>query len=301
MDLSVVVPTLNGREQLAETLDSVSANAPDAEVIVVNGPSTDGTTGMVREREDVDVLVEIADRSVNAARNAGIDYATGDAIVLLNQGLSLTSTWLDALTSGFQRAPVVTGPTHRPVRAGKTTEDAETRTISRRSVTYVNPGNLAVTRKLIDDLDGFDEYLAVGGARDLSHRIAGKDRDVTFERRMGVEAVVGTDGGNPAEDWGWKYRSLAYRLAKNYGARPSIVGRIGRHAVSDASETFRDILDGERRPSTWLGSGRDVVVGATVGFKDGLVARARDRTDRRNPHGRSVNRDRVVADYDARE
>ncbi|WP_181685680.1 glycosyltransferase family 2 protein [Halorhabdus salina] len=300
MDLSVVVPTLNGREQLAATLESLSANAPDAEVIVVNGPSTDGTTGMVRERDDVDSLVEIADRSVNAARNVGIEYASGDAIILLNQGLSLTGSWLDALESGFQRAPVVTGPTHRPVRAGKTTEDAETRTISGRSITYVNPGNLAVTRKLIDDLDGFDEYLAVGGARDLSHRIAGMDRDVTFERRMAVEELVGADGGSPDADWGWKYRSLAYRLAKNYGARPSIVGRLGRHAVGDALDTFRDLLDGERRASAWLGSGRDVLVGVATGFKDGLVARARDRTPRRNPHGRSVNRNRVVADYDAR-
>ncbi|QGN06309.1 glycosyltransferase [Halorhabdus sp. CBA1104] len=300
MDLSVVVPTLNGREQLAATLDSLSANAPDAEVIVVNGPSTDGTTGMVRQRDDVDVLVEIADRSVNAARNAGIEYASGDAITLLNQGLSLTDSWLDALESGFQRAPVVTGPTHRPVRAGKTTEDAETRTICGRSITYVNPGNLAVTRKLIDDLDGFDEYLAVGGARDLSHRIAGMDRDVTFERRMAVEAVVGADGGSPEEDWGWKYRSLAYRLVKNYGVRPSIVGRLGRHAVGDAADTFRDLLDGERPASAWLASGRDVLVGNTTGFKDGLVARASDRTDRRNPHGRSVHRDRVVTDYDTR-
>ncbi|ERH11958.1 MAG: hypothetical protein J07HB67_00969, partial [halophilic archaeon J07HB67] len=38
MELSVVVPTLNGRDRLATALDALTAAAPTAEVIVVNGP-----------------------------------------------------------------------------------------------------------------------------------------------------------------------------------------------------------------------------------------------------------------------
>lgn len=300
MDLSVVVPTLNGREQLAGTLDSLDARAPGAEVIVVNGPSTDGTTGMVRDREDVDVLVEIADRSVNAARNTGIEFATGDAIAFVNQGLSLTESWQEAIPDGFQRAPVVTGPTQRPVRAGSTTESVETRRIVGRSLTYVNPGNLAATRKLLEDLDGFDEYLAVGGARDFSHRVAGMERAVSWERGMAVERTVGADGGTRDRDWGWKYRSLTYRLMKNYGLRPSIVGRIGRHALGDAGRTLRDVLAGTQQTSNWMSDGRAVLFGMAVGCKDGLIARASDRSDRRNPHGRSVGTDRAISVYDFR-
>ena len=44
MYLSVVVPTLNGREELARCLDGLAERVPDAEKIVVNGPSADGTT-----------------------------------------------------------------------------------------------------------------------------------------------------------------------------------------------------------------------------------------------------------------
>ena len=44
MTLSVVVPTLDNREQLARTLDGLADHVPEAEVVVVNGPSTDGTT-----------------------------------------------------------------------------------------------------------------------------------------------------------------------------------------------------------------------------------------------------------------
>jgi len=58
MQLSVVVPTLNGREELRVSPTRSPRRVPDAEVVVVNGPSADGTTGMVRDRPDVDVLVE---------------------------------------------------------------------------------------------------------------------------------------------------------------------------------------------------------------------------------------------------
>ena len=50
----------------------------------------------------------------------------------------------------------------------------------------------------------------------------------------------------------------------------------------------------------WLGAGRGVLGAIPVGFKDGLTARARDRSARRNPRGRSTGRDRVVAVYDSR-
>ncbi|NIS29964.1 MAG: glycosyltransferase, partial [Actinobacteria bacterium] len=44
MDLSVVVPTLNAEEALADCLDALADAAPDAERIVVDGPSADGTS-----------------------------------------------------------------------------------------------------------------------------------------------------------------------------------------------------------------------------------------------------------------
>ncbi|MFB6128162.1 MAG: glycosyltransferase family 2 protein [Halorhabdus sp.] len=300
MDLSVVVPTLNGREQLARTLDSVSEHASGVEVIVVNGPSADGTTGMVRDRTDVDVLVEIADRSTNAARNAGIDHATGDAIAFVNQGVSVTDGWERAIRTGLREAPIVTGPTHQRVRAGKTTEQAETGTVAGRSVTFLNPDTVALTRNVLADLDGFDEHVHVADARDVSHRAAGLSREVAWRAGMAVERPVGADGGKHETDWDREYRSLAYRLAKNYGLRPSVLARIGWRAVSDAKSQFRAVLAGERPPTVWLRAGRDVLTATPGGFKDGIAARARDRSDRRNPHGRSTGEDRVVAVYDSR-
>src|SRR6056297_2191027 len=146
MDLSVVLSTLNGRDRLATSLDALAEYAPDAEVIVVNGPSADGTTGMVRDRDDVDVLVEMADRTINAARNAGINHASRDTIALVNHTLSVTETWYDAVVEGLSEEAVVTGPTHTQLAAGIETEEKESREIKGRSVTYFNEGNVAFRR-----------------------------------------------------------------------------------------------------------------------------------------------------------
>lgn len=298
MELSVVVPTLNGRDQLAACLDALAAHAPDAEVIVVNGPSADGTTGMVRERDDVDVLVEIADRSVTVARNAGIEVTTGDAIALVDFDLRIEEGWSAAVREGLDEAPVVTGPTHRTVEGGVTTDDPEERDIADRHVVYFNGGNVAFDREtLYGDLDGFDEYLVIGGARDAAHRLAGMGVDVHWASEM---CVCGEYDESSERDWGWKYRALNYRLVKNYGLRPTVVRRTVSHAVADAYSAARDVLAGEGRPSAWFGNGRDVVVGTATGASDGLVARATDRSPRRNPNGLSTRDDRAVARYDWR-
>jgi glycosyltransferase involved in cell wall biosynthesis len=300
MDVSVVVPTLNARDQLAGCLDALAEHVPDAEVIVVNGPSTDGTTGMIQERDDVAVLVEVADRTINAARNAGINHATSDAIALVNQSLSVTETWAKAVHSGLTDSDVVTGPTHTQLAAGLETEKKESRTISDRDITYLNGGNAAFRREPLDELDGFDEYLDIGGMRDLSHRLAALDFSVRWDDEMCARRDVEADGGETPTDWGWKYRSLAYRLAKNYGFRPTVVRRVLGHAGSDALTELRAVIGGEGRPSRWLGTGRDVTTNILGGTKDGLIARRLDKTVRRNPRGRSYRTDRSVTVYDWR-
>jgi glycosyltransferase involved in cell wall biosynthesis len=300
MNVSVVVPTLNGRDQLATSLDSLAEHAPDVEVIVVNGPSADGTTGMVRDRDDVDVLVEISDRTLNVARNAGIETASGDVVAFLGHDLAVEESWLDALASGLADAHAVTGPTHRTLRAGMTTEDPERRDIAGRHVTYFNGFNAAFRTEALAAMDGFDEYLETGGARDGAHRLAGMGYEVDWQPGMSVRQEYEADGGVQERDWGWKYRALTYRLVKNYGVRPTVAVRTLSHATSDAVETARDVLRGDAVPSSWFANGRDVVVGMATGASDGLVARARDRSPTRNPHGVSKRGDRAVARYDWR-
>jgi glycosyltransferase involved in cell wall biosynthesis len=298
MDLSVVVPTLNGRDQLRGCLDAVADQAPDAEVVVVNGPSADGTTGMVTDRDDVDVLIEVASRTVTVARNAGIDAASGDVIAFVGDELRVESDWLAAVVDGLTEAPVVTGPTHRTLRGGVATESTEEVTITGRTVTAIAGHNVAFQRGVLDDIDGFDEYLETGGAWDVAHRLAANDHAVAWRPKMSVRRELEADGGRADRDWGWTYRALAYRLVKNYGLRPTVARRTLSHAAGDAITAARDVLRGDAEPTTWFGTGRRVLTGIVTGGSDGLVARARDRSDARNPHGLSKRADRAVTKYE---
>lgn len=298
MTLSVVVPTLNARDTLAGCLDALAEHAPDAEVLVVNGPSADGTTGMVRERDDVDVLVELADRDINAARNAGTDRASGDIIAFVDHRLAIEGQWRDAVETGVASADAVTGPT-RPC-IDTTLARAESREIAGRTVTYLNSGNVAFRAHVLDELDGFDEYLTVGGMRDLSHRLAGNDFSVRWDGGMRTRPEINTDGGEYERDWGWKYRSLAYRLVKNYNLRPTVIRRLLGHSGGDAYNGIKQVVGGELPPSRWFANGRAVIRGLFGGIGAGVRARRHDRTKRRNPHGRSSRADRAVTVYDWR-
>lgn len=299
MDVSVVVPTLNDRDELVGCLDAIAAENP-YEIIVVNGPSTDGTSGMVRNHDAVDVLVEIDDRNVNVARNAGLDRVRGDAVGFVSPTMAVEPGWLDAVSEALAEADAATGPTHERLDTGVATDTAESRTIRGRSVTYFNGGNVAFTRELATAIDGFDEYLEIGGSRDAAHRISGLGYEVSWSGKMCVSRETAADGGRSERDWRTRYRSLSYRLAKNYGLHPTIPFRTIRHAVADAAQALQDVARGDAKPTAWFGNGRDVVLGGVKGYIDGLRARYTDRTPRRNPQGVSARTDRAVSVHDRR-
>ncbi|TYT61445.1 glycosyltransferase family 2 protein [Natrialba swarupiae] len=301
MELSVVVSTLNDREQLLTCLDALADRTPSStEVIVVNGPSSDGTTGAVRERADVDVLVEISERNPNVSRNAGLGVADGDTVAFLDGEYTVEPGWYDAIERSLETgSDVVAGPI-----TGETPYDRDPnspRTVAGRRVFAFDADNVAFDRTVLSALDGFDEYLEIDGERDCAHRIAGLGFDVAWSAEMAVRSEFGADGGTPEPEWGTRYRSITYRLAKNYGPRPTVLGRTAFRAVRDGLSGIRRVVSGDVTPTDWFSDGVDVVANAAAGNRDGLRARYSDRSARRNPNGLSSRHDRAVRVYDRRE
>jgi hypothetical protein len=300
MDLSVVVSTLNGRERLGECLDALAAHAPEAEVVVVNGPSTDGTSGFVRDHRAVDRLLELPDRNRNVARNAGLRAATGDALALVGQGSAVEEGWVDAVRDGLASAAAVTGPVHRAISGGLTTGSEASLSIAGREVTLFDGCNVAFSRRAIEALDGFDEYLDAEGARDAAHRLAGLNMEVNWRPgmavlRTGEEDVTDRTTRDPRDPcWGLRYRETAYSLAKNYGPRPAVLARLAARAGYDGAGVLRDVLTGEATPSAWFGDGRDVCLGCLRGVAAGLRARRADPSSARNPNGLAGHPDRTA-------
>ena len=84
-DLSVIIVSWNVRELLADCLASVHANAPDAEVIVVDSASSDGSASMVRERFPwVTLIAERENVGFTRGNNIALARARGRYVLLLN-------------------------------------------------------------------------------------------------------------------------------------------------------------------------------------------------------------------------
>lgn len=84
--VSVVIPVYNGERYLAQAIESVLAQTwPHVELIVVDDGSTDGSAGIIAGYGPRLVAVRQENRGVAAARNAGMERATGRFIALLDQ------------------------------------------------------------------------------------------------------------------------------------------------------------------------------------------------------------------------
>lgn len=84
--ISIVIPLYNKEKQIAHTLQSVlNQTFQDFEVVIVDDGSTDGSVAEVEKFEDLRIrVVHQQNAGVSAARNRGIDEATGELIAFLD-------------------------------------------------------------------------------------------------------------------------------------------------------------------------------------------------------------------------
>ncbi len=99
--VSIVIPTYNTAAMTGRCVRAVRESMPDAEVIVVDDGSTDGTAELLGR----DVLRLDSNRGFAVAANAGVAAATGDLIVLLNSDAFVEKNALAAFVRAFDADP----------------------------------------------------------------------------------------------------------------------------------------------------------------------------------------------------
>ncbi len=105
--ISVVTPSFNQAEYLAETLDSIFAQRyPNLEVIVIDGGSTDRSTDVIRRYQDKIAYWESEkDRGQAHAINKGFEKTTGEIVCWLNSDDVFLPGALDAVAHFFNNHP----------------------------------------------------------------------------------------------------------------------------------------------------------------------------------------------------
>src|SRR5207248_10728530 len=96
--LSIIVPSYNARELLADCLESIYQNPPSEpyEVIVIDDASADGTSEMMRTHfPEVRLLTNEINRHYATSNNRAIKIARGHFLYLLNSDTIMLPQALD--------------------------------------------------------------------------------------------------------------------------------------------------------------------------------------------------------------
>lgn len=107
MKVSVVIPLYNKARHIRRAIDSVLAQTrPPDEVVVVDDGSTDGSAQMVAEIQDPRIrLIAQSNGGVSAARNRGVQEASGDGIAFLDADDEWNPSFLETVTGLRDRFP----------------------------------------------------------------------------------------------------------------------------------------------------------------------------------------------------
>lgn len=115
--VSVIIPSYNAAEYIAQTLESVLAQTlSDIEVIVVDDGSTDSTRDVVAEfacKDSRVTLVEQANQFAGVARNNGMAKARGTYLYFLDADDYIEKTALEELVDAIEKKPY--GYRHRQI------------------------------------------------------------------------------------------------------------------------------------------------------------------------------------------
>jgi glycosyltransferase involved in cell wall biosynthesis len=229
--VSVIIPTYNCAPYLSEAIDSVLLQAGvNMEIIVVDDGSTDNTKEVVEKyRGRITYITQVPGRGASAARNLGIQHASGEWIafqdaddIWLPEKLAMQ---LDALQS-YPHARLVFADTlvsrdrvviQDSLMSKRLKNWCERNTTQIPDVYYGHVyrellfGNYICTitvmlhRSVLDEVGIFDETLKVGEDYDLWLRIA-RNHSVIYVDRVFCEYRVrdnGLSGGLEARSPRW--------------------------------------------------------------------------------------------------
>ena len=187
--ISVVVCTHNGDGTLRECLGGLRRlRYPDYEVIVVSDGSTAETAALVREHGFR--LIERDHVGLAAARNAGLDAATGEIVAYIDDDAWPDPDWLTYLADSFSsgRWAGVGGP-NTPPRNGNLIANAVARApggpvhvlVSDCEAEHIPGCNMAFRRSELEGVGGFDpRFRAAGDDVDLCWRLHERGASLGF-------------------------------------------------------------------------------------------------------------------------
>jgi glycogen synthase len=102
LTVSVVINTCDRLPFLKKTLDALTrVDYKNFEVIVVNGPSTDGTEEFISNCSYRIKIAQCPERNLSQSRNIGIAQSSGDIVAFIDDDSLPDSKWISNLVAGY--------------------------------------------------------------------------------------------------------------------------------------------------------------------------------------------------------
>ncbi|GGC97052.1 glycosyltransferase family 2 protein [Undibacterium terreum] len=188
-EVSVIIPAFNAAQTIARAIESVRIQNMDAmEIIVIDDGSADDTyevaKSLVRPTEIFHVLKMPKNGGVSAARNMGIRHAKGKFLAFLDADDIWLPGKLKQQVAAIKQDPLITLVSCNSKLISEAGEHLKEGHVNRPPVegdeawktlliyNFLPTPTVLTYRKLVLQLGGFDESLAVGEDLDLWIRLA---------------------------------------------------------------------------------------------------------------------------------
>ncbi|MDL0135132.1 glycosyltransferase [Halobacterium salinarum] len=185
--ISVIIPVFNDPEGIRDTLQSLidQSGSPNYEIIVVDNDSTDSTPDVIAEFEEkypslVFGYSETDIQSSYAARNTGIDRASGEILAFIDADVTVENMWVANICKKFQSSNV----DYLGCNVDIYIPDGEDTIWARYDAAMGLPVEhyletkqfaptcaLAIRREIIEEVGEFDQTLISGGDKEFGTRV----------------------------------------------------------------------------------------------------------------------------------
>ena len=173
--VSVVICTYNRKHYLERVLDYLGHQSSGAfEVIVVDGPSDDGSKELLKGWAGRVKLLHNSQRNLSISRNLGIEQADGDIVAFIDDDALPFDNWIETILKEYNARPLTTAGLGGPAYyAGTFWFQAEDNGVNRFADSKVNIAseqigkdgwlryntgtNATFTTAALREADGFDE------------------------------------------------------------------------------------------------------------------------------------------------
>ncbi len=309
MRFSIIVCTDNRAASLSVTLAALGhLDHRDFEVIVVRGPTEDGTEAVLEPYRGRIKLGRCPERNLSRSRNIGIAMAAGDVVCFIDDDAYPDPAWLDRLEAAYGDPEVAgvggpawdwSGARYQVVhswanRLGDVWVDVDTRfdpspVLARPGTavfTYPIGTNASFLRDLLIELGGFDEEFDYGWDEvDVCHRFIDRGYlvSITDDALVYHKALPSEIRGENRATHNMKVmlKNKAYYAFKHgWAVAPlaEIADSLSHYAQHYRDEIGENVERGLLSPADLEQYERDVVAGFDAGF-----ARWRTGADRRRP------------------